>query len=115
MNVQRISWICGSTMVIEQAGITSLRRPERAALREDRALRGDAGRRSEKDGFVDQVAYRYGKPDEMADAVAFLAGPRSRYISGQVLCVDGGKRCFRAEDWQRLASGGLKSVGRQTV
>src|ERR1700683_293717 len=33
---------------------------------------------------------RYGEPEEMADAVAFLAGPRSKYISGQVLRVDGG-------------------------
>ena len=40
---------------------------------------------------------RYGEPDEMADAVAFLAGPRSKYISGQVLRVDGGGRCFRAD------------------
>jgi 3-oxoacyl-[acyl-carrier protein] reductase len=33
---------------------------------------------------------RYGKPDEIADAVAFLAGPQSRFISGQTLRVDGG-------------------------
>ena len=33
---------------------------------------------------------RYGEPDEIADAVAFLAGPRSKYISGQVIRVDGG-------------------------
>ena len=37
---------------------------------------------------------RYGEPDEMADAVAFLAGPRSKYISGQVLRVDGGETLF---------------------
>jgi hypothetical protein len=58
---------------------------------------------------------RYGEPDEMADAVAFLAGPRSKYISGRFFGWTAGKRCFRAEDWPRLASGGLKSVGRQTV
>ncbi|WP_421723764.1 SDR family NAD(P)-dependent oxidoreductase [Bauldia sp.] len=33
---------------------------------------------------------RYAEPDEIAEAVAFLAGPRSKFISGQVLCVDGG-------------------------
>jgi 3-oxoacyl-[acyl-carrier protein] reductase len=33
---------------------------------------------------------RYAEPDEIADAVAFLAGPRSKFIHGQVLCVDGG-------------------------
>jgi NAD(P)-dependent dehydrogenase (short-subunit alcohol dehydrogenase family) len=37
---------------------------------------------------------RYGEPGEMADAVAFLAGPRSKYISGQVLRVDGGETLF---------------------
>ena len=29
--------------------------------------------------------------EEMADAVAFLAGPRSKHISGQLLGVDGGE------------------------
>ena len=37
---------------------------------------------------------RYGKPEEVADAVAFLAGPQSRFISGQVLRVDGGLQLF---------------------
>src|ERR1700761_4339647 len=37
---------------------------------------------------------RYGEPEEMADAVAFLAGPRSKYMSGQVLRVDGGETLF---------------------
>ena len=33
---------------------------------------------------------RMGTPDEIAGAVAFLAGPAAKYISGQVLAVDGG-------------------------
>jgi len=33
---------------------------------------------------------RYAEPGEIADAVDFLAGPRSRFIHGQVLRVDGG-------------------------
>ncbi|HWD36069.1 MAG TPA: SDR family oxidoreductase, partial [Casimicrobiaceae bacterium] len=33
---------------------------------------------------------RFGKPAEIADAVAVLAGPRSTYITGQVLSVSGG-------------------------
>ena len=33
---------------------------------------------------------RFGEPDDIAAAVAFLAGPEARYITGQTLTVDGG-------------------------
>jgi len=33
---------------------------------------------------------RYAEPGEIADAVAFLAGPQSKFVHGQVLRVDGG-------------------------
>lgn len=33
---------------------------------------------------------RYAEPDEIAEVVAFLAGPRSRFVNGQVLRIDGG-------------------------
>ena len=35
-------------------------------------------------------AKRLGDPKEVAEAVAFFASPVSAYITGQVLCVDGG-------------------------
>jgi 3-oxoacyl-[acyl-carrier protein] reductase len=33
---------------------------------------------------------RYGQPVELAELVAFLAGPNSGYITAQVFCIDGG-------------------------
>jgi len=47
-------------------------------------------------------AGRYGAPDEIADAVAFFCSPDSRYVTGQVIYVDGGYTAAGA-DFFRLA------------
>lgn len=43
---------------------------------------------------ADGSLVRYAEPEEIADAVAFLAGPQARFIHGQVLRVDGGLTLF---------------------
>ncbi len=49
--------------------------------------------RSEKlrEAFVKAIPFRrFAKPEEIADAILFFAGPESDYITGQVLSVSGG-------------------------
>lgn len=44
-----------------------------------------------KESMVEMIPFKApGKPEDVANAVAFLAGEESNYITGQVLCVDGG-------------------------
>jgi NAD(P)-dependent dehydrogenase (short-subunit alcohol dehydrogenase family) len=40
------------------------------------------------------VLGRVGSPEDIADAVAFLVSPQSRFITGQILTVDGGRTDF---------------------
>jgi 3-oxoacyl-[acyl-carrier protein] reductase len=45
----------------------------------------------QKEGITKQIPLAsLGQPEDVAEAVLFLVGPGSRYITGQVLAVDGG-------------------------
>ena len=51
----------------------------------------DALTEQQKEGILSVVPLKqYGKPEDVANAVAFLASEESRYLTGQVIHVDGG-------------------------
>jgi 3-oxoacyl-[acyl-carrier protein] reductase len=49
----------------------------------------------EQDKLIEEgTLVRYGRPSEVAAVVAFLASEEGRFISGQVIRVDGGSQCW---------------------
>ena len=51
----------------------------------------DAINESAKEKIIAGIPFgEIGKPEDVANVVAFLASDESRYITGQVICVDGG-------------------------
>jgi len=62
--------------------------------------------------FLSQVSLgRLGTPDEIADAVLFFASDRARFVTGQVLCVDGGYSAGKLAVQGPLASAYYGQVG----
>ena len=51
----------------------------------------DAINESAREKIIAEIPFgEIGKPEDVANVVAFLASDESRYITGQVICVDGG-------------------------
>ncbi len=54
-------------------------------------LKGTAFDQAWEDAVLQNLCLRrFGQAEEVADAVSFLASNRARYITGQIICVDGG-------------------------
>jgi NAD(P)-dependent dehydrogenase (short-subunit alcohol dehydrogenase family) len=51
-------------------------------------------------------AGRYGRPDDVADVVAFFCSDESRYVTGQVIYVDGGYTAAGADFFRRARDAG---------
>jgi NAD(P)-dependent dehydrogenase (short-subunit alcohol dehydrogenase family) len=50
------------------------------------------GTASRKAGLIAGVPLqRVGVPDEIADAIVFLASDKAKFLTGQIISVDGGK------------------------
>lgn len=71
------------------------------ALVEDEATRAD---------YLAQMPLgRLGTPNDIAEAVRFLAGPESSWITGQLLGVDGGHSLRRGPDLSALLEGSTRA------
>jgi 3-oxoacyl-[acyl-carrier protein] reductase len=62
----------------------------KAGLWEDLLSSGDYDERALSAARAATALRRFGQSSEVGDVVAFLAGARSSYVTGQTLCVDGG-------------------------
>ena len=60
-------------------------------------VRGELGRTVEPEGAPTFLG-RFGRPEEVASAIAFLASDDSSFLSGAVIRVDGGRLLSRAAD-----------------
>lgn len=89
------AWAKGLSREIGQFGVTINSLAPGRILSEqivNRINPGDANR----DQFArDNIPVGYfGEPQDMAYAVAFLASPKARYITGEIMHIDGGMRRF---------------------
>jgi 3-oxoacyl-[acyl-carrier protein] reductase len=88
------SWAKGLSREVGRHGITVNSIPP-GRIDSEQIRRNYSSERREKEEREDIPVGEYGKPEDAANLVCFLASPLARYITGTVIPVDGGMRRYQ--------------------
>jgi len=88
------SWAKGLSRELGRHGITVNSVPP-GRIDSEQIRRNYSPERRAKEEREDIPLGEYGKPEDIANLVCFLASPRARYITGTVIPVDGGLRRYQ--------------------
>ena len=88
------SWAKGLSRELGRHGITVNSIPP-GRIDSEQIRRNYSPERRAKEEREDIPLGEYGKPEDVANLVCFLASPRARYITGTVIPVDGGMRRYQ--------------------
>jgi 3-oxoacyl-[acyl-carrier protein] reductase len=89
------AWAKGLSREIGKYGITINSLAPGRILSEQIVNRINPGTENREQFAKDNIPVGYfGDPSDMAYAIAMLASPRARYITGEILAIDGGMRRF---------------------
>ena len=88
------SWSKGLSREVGKHGVTVNCIPP-GRIDSEQIRRNYSPERRAKEEREDIPLGEYGKPEDVANLVCFLASPRARYITGTVIPVDGGMRRYQ--------------------
>ena len=88
------SWAKGLSREVGKHGITVNSIPP-GRIDSEQIRRNYSPERRAKEEREDIPLGEYGKPEDVANLICFLASPRARYITGTVIPVDGGMRRYQ--------------------
>jgi 3-oxoacyl-[acyl-carrier protein] reductase len=88
------AWAKGLSREVGRHGITVNSIPP-GRIDSEQIRRNYSPERRAKEEREDIPVGEYGKPEDIASLVCFLASPRARYITGTVIPVDGGMRRYQ--------------------